>query len=208
MKNFNSSITSLFPIPLYETKLNREFTEKEINFVKAQKDNNIPNKGNSYSKNNYILETRELNEIKIFLELCCQDYLDKVICPNNDVQLYITQSWLNFTKESQYHHQHSHPNSFISGVLYFDVDKNDDRIYFFNTQYKSISLETRKDKFNLWNSSSWWFPIFTGQLVMFPSSLVHSVKNKIGENTRISLSFNTFVKGKMGSNSLLTELIL
>ena len=208
MKKFNSSITSLFPIPLYETKLNREFTEKEINFVKAQKDNNIPNKGNSYSKNNYILETKELNEIKKFLELCCQDYLDKVICPNNDVQLYITQSWLNFTKESQYHHQHSHPNSFISGVLYFDVDKNDDRIYFFNTQYKSISLETRKDKFNLWNSSSWWFPIFTGQLVMFPSSLTHSVENKIGKNTRISLSFNTFVKGKMGSNSLLTELIL
>ena len=208
MKNFNSSITSLFPIPLYETKLNREFTEKEINFVKAQKDNNIPNKGNSYSKNNYILETKELNEIKKFLELCCQDYLDKVICPSNDVQLYITQSWLNFTKESQYHHQHSHPNSFISGVLYFDVDKNDDRIYFFNTQYKSISLETQKDKFNLWNSSSWWFPIFIGQLVMFPSSLTHSVENKIGKNTRISLSFNTFVKGKMGSNSLLTELIL
>tara|TARA_R100000963_G_C4603451_1_gene76355 strand:+ start:50 stop:676 length:627 start_codon:yes stop_codon:yes gene_type:complete len=208
MKNFNSSITSLFPIPLYETKLNREFTEKEINFVKARKNNATPNEGNSSSKNNYILETRELNEIKIFLELCCQDYLDKVICPNNDVQLYITQSWLNFTKENQYHHQHSHPNSLISGVLYFDVDKNDDRIYFFNTQYKSISLETRKDKFNLWNSSSWWFPIFTGQLVMFPSSLVHSVKNKIGENTRISLSFNTFVKGKMGSNSLLTELIL
>ena len=208
MKKFNSSITSLFPIPLYETKLNREFTEKEINFVKAQKDNNIPNKGNSYSKNNYILETKELNEIKKFLELCCQDYLDKVICPSNDVQLYITQSWLNFTKESQYHHQHSHPNSFISGVLYFDVDKNDDRIYFFNTQYKSISLETRKDKFNLWNSSSWWFPIFIGQLVMFPSSLTHSVENKIGKNTRISLSFNTFVKGKMGSNSLLTELIL
>ena len=208
MKNFNSSITSLFPIPLYETKLNREFTEKEINFVKARKNNATPNEGNSSSKNNYILETRELNEIKKFLELCCQDYLDKVICPSNDVQLYITQSWLNFTKENQYHHQHSHPNSLISGVLYFDVDKNDDRIYFFNTQYKSISLETRKDKFNLWNSSSWWFPIFTGQLVMFPSSLVHSVKNKIGENTRISLSFNTFVKGKMGSNSLLTELIL
>ena len=208
MKNFNSSITSLFPIPLYETKLNREFTEKEINFVKARKNNATPNEGNSSSKNNYILETRELNEIKIFLELCCQDYLDKVICPNNDVQLYITQSWLNFTKENQYHHQHSHPISLISGVLYFDVDKNDDRIYFFNTQYKSISLETQKDKFNLWNSSSWWFPIFIGQLVMFPSSLTHSVENKIGKNTRISLSFNTFVKGKMGSNSLLTELIL
>ena len=43
---------------------------------------------------------------------------------------------------------------------------------------------------------------------MFPSSLVHQVDLKKGNNTRISLAFNTFYKGKLGINSELTELIL
>ena len=34
------------------------------------------------------------------------------------------------------------------------------------------------------------------------------VENKGGDNTRISLAFNTFFKGTMGENSQLTELIL
>ena len=43
---------------------------------------------------------------------------------------------------------------------------------------------------------------------MFPSSTTHKVEVKKGSNTRISLSFNTFYKGTIGSNKSLTELIL
>jgi hypothetical protein len=35
---------------------------------------------------------------------------------------------------------------------------------------------------------------------MFPSSLTHMVENKEGTNTRISLAFNVFIKGAIGSN--------
>ena len=43
---------------------------------------------------------------------------------------------------------------------------------------------------------------------MFPSSTTHQVETKQGNNTRISLAFNTFYKGTIGSNFELTELIL
>ena len=43
---------------------------------------------------------------------------------------------------------------------------------------------------------------------MFPSSTTHQVETKQGDNTRISLAFNTFYKGSVGSNKNLTELIL
>ena len=43
---------------------------------------------------------------------------------------------------------------------------------------------------------------------MFPSSTIHQVETKQGNNTRISLAFNTFYKGTLGSNGTLTELIL
>jgi len=34
------------------------------------------------------------------------------------------------------------------------------------------------------------------------------VETKEGNNTRISLAFNVFIKGKIGNNKQLTELIL
>ena len=43
---------------------------------------------------------------------------------------------------------------------------------------------------------------------MFPSSLNHGVDVKKGDNIRISLSFNTFYKGVLGSDTALTKLIL
>ena len=61
---------------------------------------------------------------------------------------------------------------------------------------------------NLWNSQTWFFPVETGDLIMFPSSTTHQVETKQGNNTRISLAFNTFYKGSVGSNFQLTELIL
>jgi hypothetical protein len=43
---------------------------------------------------------------------------------------------------------------------------------------------------------------------MFPSSTTHQVDTKKGNNTRVSLAFNTFYKGAVGSDTSLTELIL
>ena len=43
---------------------------------------------------------------------------------------------------------------------------------------------------------------------MFPSSTPHEVETKKGDNTRVSLAFNTFYKGILGSNVKSTELIL
>ena len=39
-------------------------------------------------------------------------------------------------------------------------------------------------------------------------TITHMVENKEGTNTRISLAFNVFIKGTIGNNKQLTELIL
>ena len=209
----NSNIHNLFPIPVYMTNIDREFTKEELNFVNEQKNNTKQNGDGSIltlnyrTKDNYILNRKEFKNIKSFLDQCCKDYLEKIICPRNNIELYITQSWLNYTEENHYHHQHAHPNSVVSGVLYFDCDKENDKITFTNPKgYQQIKPEI--DQYNIWNSDTWWFALETGQLIMFPSSTTHQVDTKQGNNTRVSLAFNTFYKGTIGSNSNLTELIL
>ena len=201
-----STINSIFPTPIYVSKLNRKLKPLELNFVDKSKKNFYKNSGNITSKNNYILNEKPFANIKKELELKVKDYFEKVICPVNTVIPYITQSWLNFTETNQFHHKHAHPNSIVSGVFYINCHEELDRIKFFNESYKTIKPEIKD--WNLWNSESWWFPVKTGDIIMFPSSLPHAVENKEGTNTRISLAFNVFIKGKIGINEELTELIL
>jgi len=201
-------INNIFPTPVYMTEINRAFTKQELNFVKEQKKHCAPNTGNINTKDNYILNRKEFKNIKKFLNKHCENYLKTIICPKENIELYITQSWLNYTETDQFHHKHAHPNSVVSGVLYFNSNVENDKILFSRDDYQQIRPDTDKEKFNLWNSETWFFPVKTGQLVMFPSSTTHQVETKQGKNTRISLAFNTFYKGTIGSNSSLTELIL
>ena len=146
-------IHSIFPIPIYTTKMNRGFTKQELQFVKKQKKHCINNKGNINTKDNYILNRKQFKNIKKFLDKCCKDYLDTIICPKNNVELYIPQSWLNYTKTNEYHHQHTHTNSFISGVLYFLADPNLDSITFCNEKHQAINIKPKL--YNLFNSTTY-----------------------------------------------------
>jgi uncharacterized protein (TIGR02466 family) len=201
-----ATINSIFPTPIYISKLNRDFTPLELKFVNKSKKNFTKNDGNITSNNNYILNEKPFENIKKELDLRVKDYFKKVISSTDKITPYITQSWLNYTETNQYHHKHAHPNSLVSGVFYINCHEELDKIKFFDDKYKTIKLETKD--WNLYNSESWWFTVKTGDIIMFPSSLTHMVETKEGTNTRISLAFNVFVKGTLGDNTRLTELTI
>ena len=93
-----SIIQNLFPIPIYMSNIDRTFTKQELQFVDNQKNKCSKNSGNINTKDNYILNRKEFKNIKKFLDECCKDYLEKIISPKNNIELYITQSWLNYTE--------------------------------------------------------------------------------------------------------------
>jgi uncharacterized protein (TIGR02466 family) len=201
-----ATINGIFPTPIYISKINRELTSKELSFIDKTKLDTYNNEGNTTSNDNYILNNKAFKNIKEELDLKVQDYFDKVISPSNNITPYITQSWLNYTETNQYHHKHQHPNSLVSGVFYINCHAEHDKIKFFNDSYKTIKPEVKD--WNIWNSETWWFSVKTGDVILFPSSLTHMVETKQGDNTRISLAFNIFIKGTVGNNKNLTEIIL
>ena len=201
-----STIHGLFPTPIYITKLPRQFSNKENKFIEKSKLDTYKNEGNLTSNDDYILNSKTFISLKKELDEIVKDYFNKVISPSNNIKPYITQSWLNYTEQAQYHHTHAHPNSLVSGVLYINADKDNDKIKFFKTMYQIIKPEIKE--YNLYNSETWWFPVETLDVILFPSSLIHRVEVKQGTNTRISLAFNTFIKGTVGNNKKLTELRL
>ena len=201
-----STIHGLFPTPIYITKLTRQFSNKENKFIEKSKLDTYKNEGNLTSNDNCILNSKTFISLKKELDGIVKDYFNKVISPSNNIKPYITQSWLNYTEQTQYHHTHAHPNSLVSGVLYINADKDNDKIKFFKPMYQIIKPEIKE--YNLYNSETWWFPVETLDVVLFPSSLTLRVEVKQGTNTRISLAFNTFIKGTVGDNKKLTELRL
>jgi len=197
-----SKIDSLFPVPVYRAKLNRELNKEELSFVEKTKV--YKNEGNKTSLNSYVLEEAPFKTLKKEANLFIKDYFSKVLSTPKTVSPYITQSWLNYTDRNEHHHIHRHSNSYLSGVIYIYADKECDQITFESNKYEQIKLPTME--WNSFNSGSWFFPVESGDVIMFPSSLSHLVTKKKGYNTRISLSFNVFVKGFLGEEENATEL--
>ena len=197
-------IQNLFPTPVAIYKLDRELTGEELVFIKNQETR--PNTGNVTSTDNMILRNHSMTKLRNFIESNVSEYFKTIHSPKHNVNLRITQSWINYTEPGQYHHKHAHPNSFVSGVFYSQANRKTDKIYFYRDGFRQINFPP--EEWNVWNSDSWWFEVGTGDLVLFPSSLTHMVETVKGEDTRISLSFNTFPIGLVGDEMDLTGLKL
>ena len=195
---------SLFPTPLSISSLEREITKGETDFIMSQKRYKML--GNNSSQGRNVLDEPELLVLRDFIERELKLFSESVMC-YTDIELYITQSWINYNEPKEFHHQHYHGNSIVSGVFYIATNA-DDRIQFYDRKPKDMLVFNRSSH-NLYNSVSWWWPVKTKDLFLFPSNMEHGVPSiENAEQTRISLSFNTFFRGKAGNKEDATLLEL
>jgi uncharacterized protein (TIGR02466 family) len=207
MNNTNTEIQLLFPTPVFFKNINTEITKEELDHLDyIEKNESHLNSGNKTSTNTYILNLDIFKNLKDIINGYILHYFYNVLDINKGIKPYITQSWLNFTDEERFHHIHTHSNSVVSGVYYFNADIDSDNITFYREMYEQIKLN--RDSFNSFNSNAWTFNVKTGDLILFPSNLGHGVNVKKGKNKRISLAFNTFIKGEIGEKNYLNMLSL
>jgi uncharacterized protein (TIGR02466 family) len=209
MTNQSANIHGLFPTPVYIAKRDSNISPEEEKEIKNIVNEGMEiNKGNSSSNNKYIFNGK-LNKIKQFCEQQLKLYVKDVICPKEELDFYITQSWINITKPDEFHHDHFHQNSLISGVFYVSAEE-DDTITFSNPNIKiKEQIKFEPKEYNIWNATTWFFPSIVNELILFPSWLNHKVEpNKNATTDRISISFNTFVRGTLGDSTKANELIL
>jgi uncharacterized protein (TIGR02466 family) len=199
------NIENLFPIAVGTDSLGRELTQQELNCL--LKLPTRPNIGNVTSTNSHILELPKLAKLKKDLLRSVDEYFKTTVNPVEGIEIYITQSWFNVTSNTQNHHQHSHPNSYISGVFYVNGEGETDKIKF-NAPHHPYLLDVNSVNWNLANSKTWWLPANTGDIVMFPSTLEHFVPTPTSSEPRMSIAFNTFLRGDLGDKYSLTSLSL
>ena len=195
-------VYAMFPTPIAVYSIDELLTE-EVFYVNTLP--RVANMGNMISSDKYVLKHPMLKRISEFTEECLNDFLHKIYQPSTDVSIYITQSWVNCTVRGQKHHQHKHPNSFLSGVFYVSV-KPEDAIIFIRDPQPSIQIATSAA--NDWACHSKSIEVSPGDLIIFPSSLTHMVDTVRTDGMRVSIAFNSFLRGVVGDSAQSTELLL
>ena len=194
-------LLQIFPTPLlivpYEQSIDKELSYlKTISYRKQQQN------GNFRSDDSYLLRNEEFKDIKNFLKESVDKFTTNVL--NTKQRLVITQCWANRNPKGSKHHEHVHPNSIVSGVMYFQINEKLPPISF--TKDRQDGMKLNPEKYNHMNSETFMLPCKPGELILFPSSLRHSVPTNHGEEDRISVSFNTFCIDAIGSEQSLTHL--
>ena len=64
------------------------------------------------------------------------------------------------------------------------------------------------DELNEFNASAREFDPDQGMLILFPSLLEHDVGINTSDRVRSSISFNTYVRGKVGGRDQLAEIFI
>ena len=192
----------LFPIPVLVCSYSLDYT-KELEWIRNI-DCRRENTFNRQSINTFVLDSPELVNIRSWIEIKLHEFVTNIYKSTD--KLVITQSWVNKNGKGESHPEHTHPNSIVSGVWYPIIHEELPPIKFIGRNSRDVSLG--KEQYNSFNSSTMSMPMKKGELVLFPSNLMHSVApNKLDEE-RISLSFNTWAKGNIGNKESLTYLPL
>jgi len=197
------NLLQIFPIPVLICKYENSI-EEEFKFVKNLKYSEQKDNGNFKSDDTYLLKHQELSKIKEFFLQSLNKFTQNIL--QTKQRLVVTQAWTNRNPPHSKHHDHVHPNSIISGVFYFRQSKTLPPIQFSKAVQDGIQLAP--EKYNNLNAETFLLPMVDGELVLFPSSLRHSVPLNKGNEERYSMSFNTFCIDEMGSKDSLTHLNL
>lgn len=200
----DNQVYPLFACPLVICGEKYSFPEAEKQFLSDLE--MVDNLGNLMSTDDRLLDSEALKSLRAFADQKLLAYKKELLRIRDEHEIYITQSWLNRSATNAFHPRHRHPNSIISGVLF--LDDNSDRSLppiRFHRGTDMFPLALGFEELTDFNADSMEFDPDEGMLILFPSLLEHEVSKNRSERTRSSLSFNTFVRGKIGGRSALTE---
>lgn len=199
-----ATVLPLFAVPLYTDNIGKEY---DLEWLKSHSlYERMESNNGFYSKDKFILNDDKLAKLKETI----QDHVNAFVgylAVSNNVEFYITNSWVVKHLKGDWGPSHYHGNSVISGVYYFDVDPSSGDIIFENGQDNLFgkTLEFDFTDWNIFNSFEWSLTPENGSIVLFPSHLSHRIRPSQSD-IRYCIAFNVFVRGKLGSSSLVSTL--
>jgi uncharacterized protein (TIGR02466 family) len=102
----------------------------------------------------------------------------------------ITGLWVNVAAPGGAVRMHNHPNNFLSGVYYVQVQEGADSISFHDPRPQAAVVRPPVTELTAYNTDQMVVRVEEGDLLVFPAWLSHSVDPNGSDRVRISASFN------------------
>ena len=186
-------LIDLFPTTVYKknVSLNPQDLNKMINHTSFDRDEDA-NCWTSIDMD--ILES--YSNIKKLIDDNFKLYINDVHkIDTSDINFFICRSWIVKHTWGDFGHEHYHANSIFSGVLYLKVDDDSGQIVFHKQREFLETFDFNIKEWNKYNCSSWSILPKVGDLLIFPSTLNHSITTSLSPNLRYVLGFDYFFKG-------------
>jgi len=130
--------------------------------------------GQLYQSNHDINNFSEMKEpVKILEKILNIEIKKKILKTKMIGRFKIKNIWFSIQKENQGHHSHNHPKSVLSGVYYFKIDNNSGGEINLELESKMIKHAPQ-----------------INDLLIFNSTVHHSVNPYFGKNDRISIAWD------------------
>jgi len=189
----------LFPTPVVVIPFEVEDTLRNFLMnVEMYKTNIDVQSYGTRSKDVKILRSLECVKLREFILKSSLPFLKDVL--GYDIKEMVdVLSWVSVKIPGQHHIPHTHPNSLISGIFYFDdIDKSTPVIFTKPKDavscFKIYPQIDKKHTSNEFSSTHYIIEAKKGNILLFPSYLEHAVPPNTTKKTRYSLSFNLMAK--------------
>jgi uncharacterized protein (TIGR02466 family) len=200
MKVMSGEIIPLYPIPLYNCFL--DLDNNEVAYIKSLE---MVDRPDGYiSKSRDVLSLEDTPKTYQQLMSHASSFVDMI---GYGFDIKLVSSWTNLHNTGDSSRRHIHGNSMLGGVLFLDTPLNTGEFVLFNpavngTRLFSTHIDAVKSKVTEYNAEYQSVTPKTGQCLLFPSFLPHTVTENTSNSSRWTIGFNFFASGTLRENNI------
>lgn len=197
-------VINLFSVPVFVCELESQdrLQKHEVELLKSiELEKQYGEDGNYLSKESHVLEKYKLDRIRNICDRYVENYTKNIIGITDKFKMFA--SWLSMNTKGTRHESHSHRNTMISCVLYFDEFMSDQALAPINFGQDGLDqvFKTFKFQFDVNNRNQYNNKVLTifpktNTMIIFPGWIQHSTDEAQSTLKRYCLGTNYFFTGQ------------
>ena len=160
--------------------------------MKGKSSGRVVSNGGGWQSNNLDMATPELAELFAEVDKRLNE-VHRSFEFDPSMRQVITEAWININQKGHFNYSHDHPGSLFSAVYYVKggADKGALELKTPIVPHTYTISNEMVGNFNAFTGHAMVLPPVTGDLLIFPSWLLHRVNMSQSEEERISIAFNS-----------------